>query len=68
MSEQEPPKEPMLPRLEDDLLKAIQALDNGDVLQGRNLLNDALQRHYGIRIESVRNEDGSISDHAVGDS
>jgi hypothetical protein len=68
MSEQKPPKEPILPRVEDDLLKVIQALDDGDILQGRDLLNDALERHYGIRLESVRNDDGSISVYTIGDN
>ena len=67
MSEGQPDK-PILPKLEDDLLKVNQALKDEDIVKARDLLNDTLQRHYGLRVESVRNEDGSISDYTIGES
>ena len=62
------PKKPILPRLEDDLLKVIQALNDEDIVQGRDLLNDTLQRHFGIRVETTRNDDGTYTDHIIGES
>ena len=67
MSEKQPDK-PILPKLEDDLLKVNQSLKDEDIVKARDLLNDTLQRHYGFRVESVRNEDGSISDYTIGES
>jgi hypothetical protein len=67
MSEKQPDK-PILPKLEDHLLKVNQSLKDEDIVKARDLLNDTLQRHYGLRVESVRNEDGSISDYTIGES